>query len=36
MKLTTLKPHVDLADAEEAVRVVDQKREEAKMIESAA
>src|SRR5262249_43791681 len=35
-RLTVLKPHVDLAEAEEAVRVVDRKREEAKMIKEAA
>lgn len=35
-RLTALKPHVDLVAAEEAVRIVDKKREEAKMIEQAA
>ena len=35
-RLTALKPHVDLVAAEEAVRIVDKKREEAKMIERSA
>ncbi|MGA8614684.1 MAG: hypothetical protein WB760_24040 [Xanthobacteraceae bacterium] len=35
-RLVTLKPHVDLVTAEEAVRIVDQKREEARMIEGQA
>jgi hypothetical protein len=30
-RLTMLKPHVDLVAAEEAIRTVDQKREEAKI-----
>jgi hypothetical protein len=35
-RLTMLKPHVELSEAEEAVRVVDQKREEAKAIQKEA
>jgi hypothetical protein len=35
-RLVTLKPYIDLAAAEEAIRVVDQKREEARMIEKQA
>jgi len=35
-RLITLKPHIDLVAAEEAIRVVDQKREEAKMIDRKA
>jgi hypothetical protein len=35
-RLVTLKPHVDLIGAEEAVRVVDQKRQEAKELERQA
>ncbi len=35
-RLVALKPHIDLAGAEEAVRTVDQKRQEAKMLEKQA
>jgi len=35
-RLINVKPHVDLVAAEEAVRIVDQKREEAKTIEKKA
>ena len=35
-RLVMLKPHIDLAAAEEAIRIVDQKREEAKVIEKRA
>jgi hypothetical protein len=35
-RLIALKPHIDLVAAEEAVRIVDQKREEAKSVEKQA
>lgn len=35
-RLVTLKPHIDLPAAEEAVRIVDEKRQEAKILERCA